>query len=457
MGSPHKLEPEQESQCFECDLRNLYVPPSVAWASHDSWNFVQEDQIKEPIDHYWGMVAYEARTKSHGGSKPLREQCKMDAGLTKHLSVALHRKRKWAASASGSAKEHYHGGLFLHFHGDSFLRISMISMLRTMTREESVLQKAAFNKSTFHLGHLFCCRDYQGEGSKTEFVGCGLEFEDDDFPASEIKPIIRSRLDEGQVCVLFQFRQRWSQESSSLDEWYDGNATTAAAPDLLVVNGGLHYHDWGPNQTYEAQFDAAMAAYNRSLMSGNGYQTSMLILSSTYNSFHEWEPQRAAYEHVRGFVQDWQPAKVQSRISYIDLHTMAGVDSCGFSHRFPARKYWNSKPDACGNNFTNADIHLNGGFFLHTAELVGFTLFKNQRRCDPPPFEPIEETLLVGGAGEGNDGLAMSKYITESLSNSSKPSLAAHARRKKARADSATLRMSEDAAREEALTAYFAR
>jgi len=392
-GAPY---PEKESgpqaECFPCNLRNLYVPVDLAWQCPP----FTEGRVG-PLAGFWDDLNAEAKTRSHRNMNTLQEQCDMRGSLNEFVATSLERKRH---SVQGSAQK----GLFLLFSGDSFMRITMVSMLTAMTNDDSVIRKAQFNLTLFHSPHVFCCEGYQGIGSNVSFHNCGMEYAGFDVPADEMKQLVRNRMSQGQVCLVWQFVQLWREQRSELGQWMD-----VAAPDMLVVNGGLHYHDWGPNQTFEKEFDVAMAAVNSSMLSPKGAQTSLVVVSSTYNSYHSWEPQAAAYEHVRNFVRSWRPEAVQGRVSYVDFHTLAGLDSCGFSHKFPAQAFREIVRDACGNFHVNSNIHLAGGAYLHLAELVSFVLFRERRRCDPAAFEPLDIDEWTPSSSE--DAELVARYI----------------------------------------------
>jgi len=163
-------------------------------------------------------------------------------------------------------------------------------------------------------------------------------------------------------------------------------------------------------------------------------KTRLVVMSSPYSIFSSWASQVSMFEDLRRHVAALTDAPLRpppsitstinvdlqgdssrathggadrggsnggvfggggarSRTSYLDLHTLAAFDACGFSQRFPFRDYElvnHSNPrqaNACGQRIKPKDPHLAGGFYLHAAELALHLLRPlAPRRCDPPPY-----------------------------------------------------------------------
>ena len=108
-----------------------------------------------------------------------------------------------------------------------------------------------------------------------------------------------------------------------------------------------------------------------------------------------WAAEIRTYEAVRQAVL----ALKHARVSYVPLHTLAAVDRCGFSTRFPARVYARG-PAAhkagvgtlqdCHAGWGIADPHLHGGAYLHLLELLLLVLRTQRRLCDPSAHEDAE-------------------------------------------------------------------
>lgn len=410
---------DANSECFECDLTNVFVPPAVSWLTPKEEGFVKEVFRNESVRDYWARVGAAAGDRRPGGSKPLYEQCNMPGHLNAFLAKTLERKRAaQRLDAEGAGlRAPFHPGLFVILRGDSFLRMTFSGIVRTMSRNASVVEKAAYDNMHRKADRLLCCQGYGGDGTELEFTGCTMEYQMVDYQLQ--KQHVRGKLEQGQTCILWSYRAKMSRDVGFLQQWLSGPAYEASAPDMVVVNGGLHYHDWGrEHPSFGPEWDEAVASYKEALSNPKGSSTILVAVASSCNTWHVWGPQRDAYEKMRQSVQSWEPAEVRRRVSYIDFHSLVGVDSCGFAHNFPAEEFWPIEKDSCGNNFVGADVHLNGGAYLHLGELLGFTLYQGKRRCDPEPWKPADSGPWKTDA---SDAQRISGYISRTISTRHRP------------------------------------
>jgi len=400
------------ASCHQCDLNDLFVPPQIAWLTNGENDRVCEDvmDFSSAARSYWdrlGSVAVRARAMSPPPwRQTLREKCLMHGNLTDFLVETLQRKHDNQTLMEQSPEAPFHQGLFIVFKGDSFMRITLTAFSSMMTANRTVLQKLEFDKKTYHKTHLFCCQGPQGLQGYREYNDCTVDY-------GAEKYLIRDKLVKGNTCLFWDRSDSFAAHVGHLRNWYSMEVTIV--PDMIVANGGLHYTDWlSKRPMFYEDFAGALSSYAKDMSDWRGRDTSLVLVSSTQNSFYPWDPQRDAYETMRRAVSELQPWDVQRRVSYIDFHTMAGTDSCGFAHKFPARAYWETEQDQCGNNYTNADVHLSGGAYLHLAEIVSHILYQGRRRCDPGPFQPV--TWTSSGFEE-----AQLRYMSKSIRNSSRP------------------------------------
>ena len=413
--------------CVTWDLALPAVPPEVAFRSRKQPDFVSFDAQPAYVASYWSRIQA-AVSAAGGGAKGLYGSL----GLRGNLTDAIRQTLAVKASRSQS-------GLFVLLRGDSHLRITLNMLALQLSHDPAVNKKAEYNRMTYHLPHLFCCRDTTAVLAGGLPGACNLEIADpehsDDEAAWKVRKkttasyihegalvqVLSERVGAGEVCLLWQPTNFFAHDVGVLATW---QAPGIAFPDLIIVDGGAHYHDFlkdpPPGSPLVAE---SMANYNEHFHSWLSSASSalgalpesslstMVLVSSPRSSFSAWHSQLAAYETMRTAVAN-MPAAARRRTSYLDLHSLWAIDKCGFSTKFPNRIYrwfnYSKDPasfaDTCGHHCYGEDQHLMGGAYMHSAELE-FNLLRlqaesKQRRCDPPPHVSSEATI---------DDLQMSK------------------------------------------------
>merc|ERR1719188_2935468 len=181
----------------------------------------------------------------------------------------------------------------------------------------------------------------------------------------------------------------------------------ATVPDLFVTNGGSNYatNDLAGLPGFrQADFKRHLREHivrtADTVSSLPGSPTQVAYISSTYTGqgptgqASRWDLQRDAYEYMRGIISSL-PRSAKVLTSYIDFHTLAGVDECGFSNKFPAFDFDRlDKPDPCGHNYIAKDPHLHGGAYKHQLELLLNLMSEGKRRCDPEPYIPTRDKVI---------------------------------------------------------------
>ena len=305
------------------------------------------------------------------------------------------------------------------------MRITLNMMIMLLTHDKEVIKKASYNKKTYHLPHLFCC---EAANRTPPWRSCDLEiatpkknapgwagaqsaatmiFEEDKHI------IVADRVGRGGVCILWDMVEQFSRDIGVLGRWIaDG-----VVPDLVVADGGAHYHDGkslhdGNRQTGYLNPDPGSPVYAESMMSfrtdlekwlasaaaslatlPESSPLALVMVSSPFSYFSEWPSSLSAYEDMREAVAALPPA-ARRRTSYLDLHSLWAVDKCGFSTKFPTRSYFwfdaqhiMNTTDGCGHHMYSADPHLMGGAYLHSSELylelLRLQVKSGSRRCDP--------------------------------------------------------------------------
>jgi hypothetical protein len=215
------------------------------------------------------------------------------------------------------------------------------------------------------------------------------------------------------MCALWESINFFDEDVGGFEKW----KSLGLLPDLICVNGGAHYHDYAippPSKSplfrediinYKANMQRWMESTETFLESLEPDDTTVLVVfSSPFSYFSEWQHQLAAFEDLRVAVASLRPLAKQ-RASYVDFHTLAATDVCGFSNKFPSRMYEygnKTKPglrNQCGHVLKPADAHLCGGAYMYAGELA-FNLMRSRiRRCDPDPHQPslfrVDDAALI--------------------------------------------------------------
>lgn len=268
------------------------------------------------------------------------------------------------------------------------MRITFIELVRSMTHDAAVLKKADFNKTTYHQSHLFCCRQEKDSQGGFKFDGCSMRYASHDIRPRQFKGRVQEAVANGSVCAVWQFENQFKDQGLTLQDWTSGR--DGVAPDLLMVNGGLHYPFSRDKEldAFKHDFESWLGSAAQTIDSRLRGLTQLVVVSSTLNGWYPWERQRAAYELLREGVANLQPQAARKQTSYIDFHTLVGSDTCGFSTKFPARFYQKLRTaDSCGHHYRCSDPHMNGGAYIHLLELGLNLMSERKRRCDPPPHK----------------------------------------------------------------------
>jgi hypothetical protein len=391
-----------KNDCFVVDLASVHVPQSIAWIRPHEDAYLEElgDLARKgktlqvdpnaliPLWTYWERIG-EAALVNRTGSVLCSS-----SHITSNFLRMIENRRDMS-------------GVFVVFRGDSHMRVTFQQVVRYLTKDVDAL--TAMNFAGFvggvprgHLDHLFCCRESPPPMSPHGFSGCSVEVAGRDF--EDINQLVLNRtLSQGSkkpsctLCIAFIFAGTF-QDPDMLQQWVD----SGIHPDVLIANGGAHYV---PESRLVSHFLPQLSAWihstHRAMELQVGRTTSLILVSSPLNGFMEWRPQQTAYEFMRSsvsnrsgtFVADHPRAR--ERTSYVDFHTLAGVDDCGFSTRFPHRSYEVVQRDRCGHHYHPSDVHLAGGAYVHLAEVLVDIAASGQRRCDPSPFQP------TSASGEG--------------------------------------------------------
>ena len=399
--------------CVDWDLTSVDVPQSVVFRARIKDHMVGFDAKPEDVWSYWNRI--EAATKA-ADTQGLHKALKLHGKMTNVLVDVMGAKRAACKEASGTTAK---PGVFIYLRGDSHMRITLNMMMLITTHNKTTNKKAAYNKMTYHHSHLFCCEKPSGS---PPWEHCDLEIAVTSKEAhswekmrsaatmiveDDKHSLIARRLERGDVCILWDMVELFARDFGVLDKMLSDDIV----PDLIVADGGAHYHDYvkavEPDTPLYiesmASFKTDVQKWIAAAASVVGTQpasslTTLVLVSSPFSSYSKWGSQLRAYEDMREAVAALPPA-ARRRTSYLDLHSLWAVDKCGFSTKFPSKSYrWIdaanklNTTNECGHHLVNSDPHLMGGAYLHSAELCMQLLWsqlKNgQRRCDPPPHVP---------------------------------------------------------------------
>ena len=417
------------SSCVGWDLSNdLSVPFELAFKAPRQPGLVAH--YGYPADIWSFFDRLEAANAAAG-----REG--FHAGLrlpgTGHDAVAQILTRKKIEGGIAPPPSLASSGLFVLLRGDSHMRIVFNMFVMRMTHDVATIKKSGYQRKTFHNPHLFCCTPGLRERLQPPFENCTMEIIHTDILETAVPGLLQARLGRGSVCIYWVPVMLWHEDVGVLQRWQ----LKGLAPDVLAVNGGAHYREAGfgssegngvqPHEDmrrFSEYFDAWLASAASALErpavplgSGAGDQqatataeagiatapiTHLVILSSPPSRWSSWGQQVEAYEHVRSSVATGTLLSRAARdlTSYLDVHSLADVDVCGFSERFPAQGYNLVDPanasakDRCGHGYTPGDPHLMGGFYIMVGELLLSLLRGGVRRCDPPPHVPSAHRIL---------------------------------------------------------------
>jgi hypothetical protein len=439
MSQPTTLAPKRDNHavrgdgnCLKCDLSQVAVPQSVAWVQHSSSTYLAEDKVAEmAFVSYWDRTEI-ANVAAKNNANGLHQLCGLPGRGNEAVLASL-------IANQGS-------GLFILLRGDSFLRIVFTNILHTLTSDPEILKQAEFDRNTYHMDHFFyCTADQLVTRTPDQEPLCTLELmlqQQDEhnvntkrrgggttghFDDSPLQTKVREHLARGDFCMAWQFRKTlttaWGSKHQGHNNKDDDTVMrnwreARVPPNLLVINAGLHYPEadlinLGPEFKYFLELQVSELAKFPG-------KTHLVVLSSTFQSRAQWQSQATAYEHIRQTVAELATPAISNLkpllMSYIDLHTLASSDRCGFTMKFPPRQFEALDPhhadyaDVCGHRVQVADPHLVGGAFQHVSELLLNMLRLGKRRCDPEgPHVPAAS--VVGP----EQSMWVTTYIGESL------------------------------------------
>lgn len=347
----------------QCDLRAVQVPAGVAW---DLTGATGEFSTPAEVSNYWSRVRT-MEDKMGLGQHGLHALCGVEQSPTAKLAKLLF------ARSSEGRKE----GLLLLWAGDSFMRINFVQFIRSVVAaDSSIHEKLAYNKSRYHLDHAVCCAKGHGDALLRD---CHAFLEQ---PASTgMLDTMQQSVNEGMVCAMWKLANHFPETTVLLR----GLSDRDLEPDLLVANGGLHY-GCGPEEPGGPfQIDLGQVLnVSASLMMQTMRHMKRVFVGSTTNPWCFSEKlhkkiiitegnQRERYAAMRRLVGANVEPSVDARTFFISLDDLADMDDCGYTHRFPARQYAAigelGEQDSCGNAMHAMNPHLNGGAYIHLAEL----------------------------------------------------------------------------------------
>ena len=436
----------KSGHCALWDLALPSVPPATAWKrltftprkeySEDAeFPMIAFTSNSEDVFSYWKEMA---RTNNASGVLGLHEAIGLPVYAVEAISWARKNKLRLSeASMNNSVKS----GLFLLLRGDSHMRITFNMLLKQLTQNKTVLAGVDYNKKTYHLNHLISCPPHPDNTTiHVMDSGCIVEIVNNSkidmshmpmafrlLSINDFMPVFTSRLSAGWLCILWTLKDFWDPfgkppagDFGTLQFWLELNLM----PDLVLVNDGAHYREYSKDtqqlnvhhqmtreyyewiHSFPEQFDKWLMHAAKTLESLPPESMSTLVITSTPPSqFSSLPAQVAAYEHVQEAVKKMQsPAK--HRVSYVDFHTLAAIDVCGFPIKFPFLAYDRldehnaTAVDRCNHHLKPAEVHLMGGAYMHLIELALNLLRLQTRRCDPLPYKPAaiikDDTILTG-------------------------------------------------------------
>jgi len=330
--------------CVSWDLaRNVTVPFDIAFKIKDHPGFVAYNA--EPPD-VWSYFDRLAAANAKVGAPGFHEGLALPGSALSAVVRMLALKRSRFAALPGIDFP----GVFVLLRGDSHLRIILNMVIFALTHDLAVIKRAEFNLRTYHFGHLFSCPPPSAEGfDLSPLEGCKLEIENVDISEKAMHGVLRERLAASHLCVYWRPEIIFSADVGVLQR-YQGEGLL---PDLIVADGGAHYRSdinvtalpkgsplkFQATTSFSADFGAWLASAEEALEGlGGSSLTALVLVSAPYSHFSPWAWQVGSYDEVRCAVAGLSP-KAKSRVSYLDLHTLAATDACGASSRFPAQEY----------------------------------------------------------------------------------------------------------------------
>lgn len=350
------------SPCVACNLSALAIPHALSWKrvggeqGYHTYNDLSPFDVTHAINTTFNLERYWERAEQ--GTQGLRAACKLHQTTAGALLATLHDKARSHVS-TGLALP----GVLIMWVGDSFARETWNQLVRSVSRRDlpqllpSHLNYSFYNY--YHQNHLFCCsaaeatrlyaRSGDSEAARAALgAHCTVEFEVNHMASEDKTPVslvpfnrtLHEKLGAGELCAVWLLEHIFTRAQRSSVR---SLVTHGVAPDMLIRNGGLHYYmgtqpksglDFG--STFAGWFNDSVRAMKLAPL------MQLVVVSSTANSLPDlppelayaagaWAEQAAAYEHMRAAVGEL-PDESRRRTSYIDFHSLAGTDRCGFSH-----------------------------------------------------------------------------------------------------------------------------
>jgi hypothetical protein len=357
------LPPERAMPCVACNLSALAIPHALSWVrvggeqGYHTYNDLSQFDATHAINRTFNLEHYWERAEQ--GTRGLRAACKLHQTTAGALLATLHDKARRHVS-TGLALP----GVLIMWVGDSFARETWNQLVRSVSGRDlpqllpSHLNYTFYNH--YHQNHLLCCsaaeatrlyaRSGDSEAARAALgAHCTVEFEENHMTSEDKTPVnlvpfnhtLHDKLGAGELCAVWLLEHIFTRAQRSSVR---SLVTHGVAPDMLIRNGGLHYYmgtqpkehvksglDFG--STFAGWFDDSVRAMKLAPL------MHLVIVSSTANNPPDeiayaasaWAEQAVAYERIRAAVGAL-PEEFRRRTSYIDFHSLAGTDRCGFSH-----------------------------------------------------------------------------------------------------------------------------
>jgi len=313
--------------------------------------------------------------------------------------------------------------LYISFVGDSFMRNTWRGLFLVIAREAAVRELVpSYQRDTYHKDHLFCCSTDEAmqlvalnkTGAALRALGNNCTVKYSHFCTTGDNPTEcnRSLADvqaqwhrSGAVCASWVLQPTFKHRMAShLGKHYRN------APNLWVVNGGLHYTLSQTNSTrfqpgrraFKADLTNFLSAMRQNLKAAP--RAALALIGTTRSLYPDWKSTVAANDFARSLVAELS-ASVGGRASYIDLPGLVQADDCGMPHNFP---FVCMEPangtDACGNRVIPKDVHFPEAAYLHLAEILLHMLWLNRPICPPAGRVESDEHRARSRCGGGTLG-----------------------------------------------------